>query len=125
MKTEYEIKEELEKSIKYWDGGRTKEVLKWVLGEPEYKRTIFELTDEEVQKLIKIIDPFSKDKIKEIKQFESPISKCIHIVLDGLYNEWTIYNDLDVHYWRDKRSPNNICQFIDTIRGMLSMEKPK
>lgn len=96
--------------------------LKWVLEEPVYKRTIYDLTEEELTKLIRI---YSNDGNKEVEFAEKTNIRNLEYLTihDGDGELYSIDTDLNIESFYINF--NNQIQYSDTIRNMLSMEKPE
>lgn len=156
MKTQNEIEEYLKKEEKESSRGEycrdifmarhaRIEALKWVLEEPKYKRTICDLTNEELLQLAKIV--FELKDYEKIEFDSNSIEKTgTEYSVNMLYNfqnvnfyfrllnteddtkklyEVNIYDSLDINI-QENGIPEDLCnivQFADTIRNMLSMEK--
>lgn len=108
----------------------------WVLEEPEYKRTIYDLTADELLQLVKIITRQNNYSIYTIKYIRRNIDD--KRVVFTLVNE---YNDA-LETWADEImfilgedltitarcgiinvKLINTVKYVDAIRNMLSMEK--
>jgi len=116
---------------------------KWVLEEPEYKRTICDLTNQELFELLNIV--FEMNFHEHIEFNTRTIEKICPNPNNNFSNvnfyfyvintdndtkrllEVNIYNSLDITIQENglNYSLDNISKYINTIRGMLSMEKPK
>ncbi len=129
MKTKTEIEEKIKKLE--WQGNNegTNEIirigcgfmvasLEWVLKEPKYKRTIFELTDDEIKELVGILN-----KKLNLENIHITKNKSFPYLLVSS-EDWEIGLCEDFDILTHKGFVANSAKYIDTVRNMLSQEKP-
>ncbi len=119
MRTEKEIKEYIERwynhAVYSANVRGLIEGLKWVLQTTPPKRTVFDLTKEELEELLNIVNPDGNNKIVIITKKEDDML----ITTETTY--FFLYPNLDIIPYKPSHSYIvNLVKYIDRIKEMLN-----